>query len=368
MIDGPIYLSPPNVGDEEKAQLALAIDSGWVAPVGPWLDLFEKELGLRLADKKVLAVNSGTSALHLALNLADIGSGDDVLVGTFTFAACVNVVLYQGANPIFIDSESETWNLDPDLLIAYLSSNKKRPKAIIVTHLYGVPAKIKQIKSICEEYGLILIEDAAEALGAKYEGEPVGTFGDFGVISFNGNKLITTGGGGALISSESNYEKGLHLSTQANTDLFGYDHDQVGYNYRLSNVLASVGVAQLEKMEDFLKRKREVFNYYQSNLPSIFTFKEEPKHSFCNRWLTTPLIDDENLDPLDLIKFLGDRKIQSRPLWKPLHLNKAYTDFPFVGTGVAEGLFRRGICLPSGTALSEAGLSYIVKQINSFLS
>jgi len=368
MIDRPIYLSPPNVGDEEKALLAAAIDSGWVAPIGPQLDLFERELELRLAGKKVLALNSGTSALHLALNLADIGSGDDVLVGTFTFAACANVVLYQGANPVFIDSESETWNVDPDILLSYLSSNQKKPKAIIVTHLYGVPAKIKKIKSICDEHGLILIEDAAEALGAKYEGDPVGTFGDFGVISFNGNKLITTGGGGALISSNENFRKGLHLSTQANTDSFGYDHDRVGYNYRLSNVLASVGVAQLEKLEYFLKRKREIFSYYQSNLPSIFRFEPELEHSFCSRWLTTPLIEDENVDPFELIKFLSERKIQSRRLWKPLHLNKAYRDFSFVGTGVAEGLFRSGVCLPSGTALSDADLGYIVKQINSFLS
>ncbi|MEP5612730.1 MAG: aminotransferase class I/II-fold pyridoxal phosphate-dependent enzyme [Cyclobacteriaceae bacterium] len=368
MSDKPIYLSPPNVGEEEKRLLSEAIDSGWVAPVGPQLDLFEKELERRLAGKKVLAVNSGTSALHLALNLAEIGRGDDVLVGTFTFAACANVVLYQNATPVFIDSESGTWNLDPDLLRSYLSSNQKKPKAIIVTHLYGVPARIKEIRSICDEYELILIEDAAEALGAKFENGPVGTFGDFGVISFNGNKLITTSGGGALISSEVNYERGLHLATQANADQFGYDHDKVGYNYRLSNMLASVGLAQLEKMEYFMNRKREIFNYYQSNLPSIFTFSAEPEHSFCNRWLTTPLVEDENLNPLELIEFLSEKKIQSRPLWKPLHLNKAYKDFLFVGSGVAEGLFRRGICLPSGTALSEADLSYIVKQINFFLS
>lgn len=366
-----IYLSPPNVGEKEKTLLADTISEGWVAPIGPQLDQFEKELERNMEGKRALALNSGTAALHLALKLAGVEKGDHVLVGTFTFAACANVVSYQGAETIFIDSEKETWNLDPILLEEYLVSARIKPKAVIVTHLYGVPAQILRIRSICDMHGAVLIEDAAEAIGSKYSGNQVGTFGDFGVISFNGNKLITTGGGGALVVSEENYVKGLHLATQANCDPVGYDHDMVGYNYRLSNVLASVGLAQLEKLEYFVKRKREIYDYYRSHLPSAFVLEEPNDDSFCNRWLTTPLIAEDwkqKIDPLDLIRFLKAKNIESRPLWKPLHLQRAYRDFAFVGSSVAESIYENGLCLPSGSGLSDNDLEFIVSQINSYLS
>ncbi len=367
MSDKKIYLSPPNVDEREKELLNEALNSGWIAPVGPQLDLFEQKLEGLFEDKRVLALNSGTSALHLALVMAGVGKGDSVIIGTFTFAACANVVLYQGATPIFIDSESETWNLDPDLLEEYLKSCTKKPRALIVTHLYGVPAKIIEIKKVCDEYGVILIEDAAEAIGSKVDDRQIGSFGAFGIVSFNGNKLITTSGGGALIVESEKYDRGLHLATQANSGKFGYDHQELGYNYRLSNLLAAVGLAQLEKIENFINRKREIFDFYKTNLSSVFQFLPEHKQSFCNRWLTTPL-GDESFTPIDLIRFLNDRNVESRRLWKPLYLNKAYVEFQFVGSGVAESIYDRGLCLPSGTGLTDDDLNYILEQINSFLS
>ena len=368
MRDKRIYLSPPNVGEREKQLLTEAVESGWIAPVGPQLDLFETELERLFENRRVLAVNSGTSALHLALILSDVGSDDTVVVGTFTFAACANVILYQGAIPVFLDSEPETWNLDPALLDEYLQSCAKRPKAVIITHLYGVPAKIEEIKRICDEYEVTLIEDAAEAIGSTVNDQHVGSFGTYGIISFNGNKLITTSGGGALIVPDHTYDRGLHLATQANTGDMGYDHQEVGYNYRLSNVLAGVGIAQLEKMKDFVKRKRDIFDFYSANLPSTFQFQDEPKHCFCNRWLTTPLGDESFTDPLALIRFLEEKNIESRRLWKPLHLNKAYTDFNFFGSNVAENLYERGLCLPSGSGMTGDDLNYVAEQINSYLS
>ena len=283
-----IYLSPPNTGVLEKERLNEVIDDGWVASSGPQLDLFERKLEERIDGKRVLGVNSGTSALHLALVLCNIGKGDEIVVGSFTFASCANVVMYQGAVPVFMDSETDSWNLNPNLLREYLSSQKKKPKAVIVTHLYGVPAKIEEIKKICDEHHLALIEDAAEALGSTYKNQQVGSFGSMGIISFNGNKIITTSGGGALIGDESQYGRGLFLATQANRLTFGYDHSEVGYNYRMSNVLAGIGLAQLDKLEKFVTRKRQIADYYQSALTTkVFDFPDEPQHTFCNRWLST---------------------------------------------------------------------------------
>lgn len=363
-----IYLSPPNMGDRERALLSEAIDSGWAAPVGPQLDLFEKKLETLVENRRALALNSGTSSLHLALVLSGIQMGDDVIVGTFTFAACGNAVLYLGATPVFMDSEKETWNLDPDILLDYLNTCDKKPRAVIVTHLYGVPAKIDRIKTICEENEVTLIEDAAEAIGSRFEDRQVGAFGDYGIFSFNGNKLVTTSGGGAIICANEDYERGLHLATQANSDEIGYDHSEIGYNYRLSNLLAGVGLAQFEKLDVFVRRKREIFQYYQTNLHSSLHLASEPQGTFCNRWLTTPLLEETTCSPLELVRFLKDKKIHARPLWKPLHLHKVYSNFSFVGDRIAEGIYERGLCLPSGTGLSDDDLAYIVSQINSYLS
>ena len=361
-----IYLSPPLVSSEEKKMLAQVIDEGWIAPFGPQLDQFESKLEEIFERKRVLALNSGTSALHLSLILAGISKGDEVIVSTFTFAASINAVLYQGATPILMDSEEETWNLDPQLFLEYLKGGNNRPKAIIVTHLYGVPAKIEEIRSICDEYKIILIEDAAEAIGATFNDQPLGLFGDFGVISFNGNKLVTTGGGGALILDEKRYSNALHLATQANKGKCEYLHDTVGYNFRLSNVLAGLGLAQLEKLPSYIEKKREIFNYYRSHLPAeVFTFPSEQAGSISSRWLTTPLINGHA--PIQLIEFLEEKNIESRRLWRPLHLQEAYKEFRYVGEQVAENLFEKGICLPSGVGLSKDEQDYIIEQIKQFI-
>lgn len=366
--DRRIYLSPPNVGEEESGSLRDVIQSGWVAPVGPQLNVFEEELESKFPGKRVLALSSGTSALHLALILSGVSDGDEVLVGSFTFAAAVNVVHYERAIPVFLDSECDTWNIDPNLLSEYLK-NHTAPKAVIVTHLFGVPAKVDELRKICKHYGIKMIEDAAEALGSKYQGCFLGGFGDYGVLSFNGNKIITTGGGGALVVGEKGYDRALHLATQANKGVFDYDHHEVGFNYRLSNVLAGVGVAQLKKLDAFVKKKRSVFAYYNEHLSQdVFELPKEPDESLCNRWLTTPLIQVEGITPLTIIQFLDEQNIESRALWRPLHLHKAYEKARFYGSGVCEKIYSEGLCLPSGTQLSDEDLAYIVDQVHHAVS
>lgn len=364
-----IHLSPPNVGAKELEELEEVIASGWIAPAGPRLSLFEKQLERLFEKKRVLALNSGTAALHLALIQAGVGSGDEVLVGSFTFTACVNVVRYQNATPVFIDSEPETWNLDPQLLEAYLAATKKMPKAVIVNHLYGVPAKIEEIGATCTKYGITLIEDAAEGLGSTYKQRPVGSFGARGVLSFNGNKIITTSGGGALIGNDQDHSRGLHLATQANSGTFDYEHLEVGYNYRMSNVLAGLGVAQLAQLDTFVAKKRQIYQSYQSALSSLFEFSEEPKNTFCNRWLTTPLIRKELLEektPLALVQFLAENFVEARLLWKPLHLQPVNKPYVYCGGKVAEEIYSRGICLPSGSNLSEEDLERTVALVQDF--
>ncbi len=366
--DQRIYLSPPNAGAEEKEMLNRVLESGWLAPAGTYLDVFEEELGKIYPEKKVLALNSGTSALHLALILSGIAENDQVIVSSFNFVAAANAVRYERAIPVFLDSEPDTWNMDPDLLAEYLE-NHARPKAVIVTHLYGVPAKIRQLKDVCDLYGVALIEDAAEALGSTYEGVALGSFGNYGILSFNGNKIITTGGGGGLIVPEKDYQRALHLATQANKGTFGYDHDEVGFNYRMSNVLAGIGVGQLRKLNAFVDKKRALFEYYKTNLISdAFEFPPEPVRSVCNRWLSTPLLRAEVVSPLAMVQFLDQKNIESRRLWKPLHLHKAYSDTIFYGKGIGEQIYERGLCLPSGTQLSADDLAYIVAALNELVS
>lgn len=342
------------------------IDSGWVAPVGDALTEFEEKLENHFPHKKILALNSGTSALHIALILAGVEDGDHVLVGTFTFAACANAILYERAVPIFIDSEVETWNLDPDLLEEYLRNSKKIPKAVIVTHLYGMPAQMARINKIANEYGVKVIEDAAEALGATIKGKQVGGFGDFGVVSFNGNKIITTSAGGALICSESNRNRGLYLATQANSGSFGYDHKEAGYNYRMSNVLAAIGVAQQKKLSGFVEKKRLIFSRYKGALSSYFEFLDEPTGFHSNRWLSTGVLKDGEVE--SLIEFLDDLAIETRRLWKPLHLHDAYKSAQFFGSGVAEAFYEKGICLPSGTGLTIEEHNLVIDQILTWLN
>jgi dTDP-4-amino-4,6-dideoxygalactose transaminase len=363
-----IYLAPPNVELEEIQEVTSVFESGWIAPLGPHVDLFEKQLENHFQNRRVLTLNSGSSALHLALILAGVSVNDEVVIGSFTFASCANAVLYQRGVPVFMDSENVSWNLDPDLLEGYLSTCEQKPKAVIVTHLYGVPARIKELRDICNNYHIILIEDAAEAMGSTFMDQQTGSFGEYGVVSFNGNKIITTGGGGALITDEENYERGLHLASQANNDRFGYDHDELGYNYRMSNVLAGIGVAQCSKLDAFISKKREIYDNYQSNLSSdLFSFLPEPEGCYCNRWLSTPLFNSPKENPLELIKYLDKNNIEARRLWKPLHLHSAFKRFKFVGSGVAEKIFNQGLCLPSGTGLTKDDQDYIIEKIRQFL-
>lgn len=372
-----IYLSPPSVDASEEQSLLAVLRSGWIAPVGPAIAAFET--GLReLGDyNHVTALSSGTAALHLAVRLAGVGQGDFVIVGTFTFVAAANAVAYQGGTSIFVDSESSTWNIDPDLMekrLALAKSRKEKIKAVIVTHLYGMPAQMDRIVAICGRYDVILIEDASEALGGRVGEQWLGGFGRFGVLSFNGNKIITTSGGGALICTKSqDAAQALHLSQQAKEASDSYHHIELGYNYRLSNVLSALGVSQLGKLDRFIKRKREIYAFYKSHLEEIgvFDFLEEPATYFSNRWLTTLLIRDkykELLTPNQVINALKEDNIEARRLWKPLHLQPLYARCEYVGGQTAERLFDAGICLPSGVDLTQEDLIRIIARIKSLLA
>ncbi|WP_370087205.1 aminotransferase class I/II-fold pyridoxal phosphate-dependent enzyme [Ekhidna sp.] len=361
-----IYLSPPNVDELEKNEVAKVLDSGWVAPVGDAIEEFERELEVHYPEKHVLALNSGTSALHLALVLAGVEDGDQVVVSSFTFAACANVILYERAVPVFLDSERKTWNLDPDLLERYLSATDKLPKAIIVTHLYGMPAQIERIVSVASEYKIAVIEDAAEAVGSNINGKHVGGFGAYGILSFNGNKIITTSAGGALICHKEGKVRGLHLATQANLGSFGYEHKEAGYNYRMSNVLAGIGIGQLGKLQDFVRKKRLIFEKYKNAFSNDFDFLEEPENYFSNRWLSAGILKVGEVE--SLIAFLDKKNIETRRLWKPLHLHETYRSAMFHGSGVAANLYKKGVCLPSGTGITDDQQSYVIDQILDWLN
>lgn len=360
-----IPLLKPSVGLEEHQGLKKMVEEGWVAPVGPQLAAFESEIGQYYPDKSVLLLNSGTSALHLALVLLGIKQDDIVITSTLTFAACANVIMYQKATPVFLDSESQTWNLDPDLLEQYLSTSPKKPKAAIVTHLYGMPAQIQAIKTLLDAYDVPLIEDAAEALGSTYQGQPVGITGAYGILSFNGNKIVTTGGGGALILDPEKYEEGLHLATQANAGDHSYEYTEVGYNYRLSNVLASIGSVQLRKLTTFCLQKQEIYKQYAGKLGEYMVFLDAPKHSISNRWLTVGLLRDETLLD-DLIAYLDARGIETRKIWKPLHLHPPYRCFEWYDRGIGMDLFKRGICLPSSSGMMPAEQEFVIENMLDF--
>lgn len=366
-----IHLSPPNLDHVEIEQLTKVVEGGWVAPVGPELETFEKQLCERLDFPHFVALNSGTAALHMALKLAGIRPGDRVGVSTFTFCASANVAIYEQAVPVFFESEKITWNLDPQLLDDFLK--KSTLKALIVTHLYGMPAQIREIRSICEQHGVTLIEDAAEALGAEIEGHQVGNFAKYAALSFNGNKILTTGGGGGLrVESQEEYRRCLYLSSQAKGAHKYYSHEEVGYNYRMSNVLAGIGLGQLSKFDAFLEKKRSVYQIYRDTLSVFpgFEFLEEPAGHKSNRWLTCIVISEEvvELAPTDVIEALDKHNIEARPLWKPLHLQPVYSEATLVGSdNTAENLYTRGFCLPSGTSLSQEDQQRIIEIILDLL-
>ncbi len=367
-----IWLSSPHMGGSEQQYVSQAFETNWIAPLGPHVDGFEKQLQDYLGIGHAAALTSGTSALHLALIQAGVESGDYVLCSSFTFSASANPIVYQGAIPVFIDSEKTSWNMDPDLArkaILKLHSQGKKPKALVLVHLYGMPAPMEPFLEICREFQMVLIEDAAEALGSTWKGKAMGTFGDFGVLSFNGNKIITTSGGGALVSDNADaIQKARFLSTQARDPAPHYQHSQIGYNYRMSNVLAGIGRGQMEVLPERIQKRRENHSYYQQELGPLsgISFLPEPEGAFSNRWLTCILVDDEKSGGIsreDIRIHLEKDNIESRPLWKPMHMQPIFSDYPFFSSGIAEYLFETGLCLPSGSNLTIADLQRVSGRI-----
>ncbi len=363
-----IWLSSPHMGGTEKKYVQEAFDSNWIAPLGPNVDGFEKDLEKYLKnDVKVAALSSGTGAIHLALIQLGIKANDTVLCQSMTFSASANPITYLGANPIFIDSEMDTWNMDPELLENAIKAeiiNRHKPKAIILVHLYGMPAKLDEIMAIANKYSIPVIEDAAEALGSKYKGHMCGTFGDFGILSFNGNKIITTSGGGALVShDQKTKEQTVFLSTQARDQAPHYQHSKIGYNYRMSNIVAGIGRGQMEVLKERVTQRRKNFAYYKKQLRDLpITFHPEPKETYSNRWLTTILT--ESYETREKVRLaLEKENIESRPLWKPMHLQPVFTNVKTYLNGHSEKLFENGLCLPSGSNLTEYQLDRTINII-----
>lgn len=367
-----IYLSPPHMGNQEKELLVQAFDSNWIAPLGPFVDQFEQRISQFLGENvHTAALSSGTGALHLALQILGVGAGDHVICQSFTFCASVNPVKYLGAIPVFVDSEEDTWNISPQLLektIVKLIEQKKKPKAVIAVHLYGMPAKIKEIANICKKYEVPLIEDAAEALGSTVDGQKLGTFGEFGILSFNGNKIITTSGGGALVSKDGKLiEKSRFLATQAREKAAHYEHKEIGYNYRLSNLCAAIGCGQMQVLPERISKRREVYQQYEKAFSGIegMTFLNEPKGYFSNRWLSCVLIDPKKFGcDREAIRLLLEKSnIESRPLWKPMHLQPIYKDCQAEVSGVSEKLFTFGLCLPSGSSMTAEQQKQVIQLV-----
>lgn len=372
-----IWLSSPHMGGKEQLYVNEAFDTNWIAPLGPHVDGFEKDLYSFTGTKAAAALSSGTSAIHLALILLGVKAGDEVICQSFTFSASANPIVYQGATPIFVDSEAATWNMCPhQLRIAIVDriAKGKKPTAIIPVHLYGMPAKMEAILTIAHEFQIPVIEDAAEAIGSTINGKSCGSFGELGILSFNGNKIITTSGGGALVSDKQDYiVKARFLATQARDAAPHYQHSHIGYNYRMSNVCAAIGRGQMEVLNDRIQQRRSNFDYYVHQLEALegIRFLEEPAGYFSNRWLTTILLDPSKTNGVkreDLRRAMEKENIESRPLWKPMHMQPIFADAPFYGDGMAENLFEFGLCLPSGSNLTKADLERVVKVIKSTLS
>jgi dTDP-4-amino-4,6-dideoxygalactose transaminase len=364
-----IWLSSPHMGGNEEKYVSEAFASNWIAPLGPNVNGFEAAIRSQLGNGVAAAVlSSGTAAIHLGLQILGVSYGDEVLCQSFTFSASANPIAYLGATPVFIDSERETWNMSPILLrnaIEDRIANYKKPKAILAVHLYGMPYNADAIQAVADEYGIPILEDSAEALGSTYKGVSCGTFGDIGVLSFNGNKIITTSGGGALVSKNKDYtEKAIFLATQARDQAPHYQHSHIGYNYRMSNVLAGIGRGQMEVLADRVAARRGNYAYYVNELAGIATleFLSEPEGYHSNRWLScllTPSFEAREAIRLTLLA----QDIESRPLWKPLHLQPIFAQESNFLDGTSLDLFQRGLCLPSGSNLTEANLERIVKII-----
>jgi len=358
------------MGGREQSYINEAFSENWIAPLGPNVDGLEADLQAYVGVKYAAALSSGTAAIHLALILLGVGSGDEVICQSLTFSASANPIVYCGADPVFVDSEPETWNMSPDHLEEAIKdriSKGKTVKAIIIVHLYGMPAKISELIKIANNYGIAVIEDAAEGLGSKYKGKSLGSYGDFGVLSFNGNKIITTSGGGALLGNNENaIKKARFLATQARDDAPHYEHSQIGYNYRMSNIAAGIGRGQMEVLDDRVGQRRANFKYYVDNLKDIpaISFLEEPSDFYSNRWLTCILIDpSQGVSPEKIRGALISENIECRPLWKPMHMQPVFSKYSFYGNGTAQGLFEHGLCLPSGSNLSKVDLDRVITSI-----
>lgn len=377
MKDSKIYLSSPHMGGSEMKYISEAFEQNWIAPLGPNVNGFEADLQNYLGEGvEVAALSSGTAALHLALIMAGVERGDEVLCQSLTFAASANPIAYQGATPIFIGSEEETLNISPEHLERAIKDRiekGKKPKAIIAVHLYGMPYKVEEIHNLAKTYDIPVIEDSAEALGSTFKGQKCGTFGDFAVLSFNGNKIITTSGGGALITREKKLkEKAVFLATQARDPAPHYQHSEIGYNYRLSNIAAGIGRGQLEVLDEHIGKRRTMNDFYKKLFRSVKGVKvlDEPEKTyFCNHWLTVIQIDKDSgeIKPEDLRLFLEEKSIESRPLWKPMHMQPVFKDAPFYGDSVASNAFETGLCLPSGSNLTQEEKERIKNAIHDFL-
>lgn len=369
-----IYLSPPDVGETERNALVAAFDSGWIAPLGPSVDAFERALSERLAGYHVCATSSGTGALHLALVLLGVEPGDEVFVPSLTFVATANAVRYLGAKPIFVDADPSCWTIDPELVAEELDRRralgKTQPKALIAVDLYGHPADYERLRLVLAPFGIPIIQDAAEALGAKYRGEPVGAQGDIAILSFNGNKIITTSGGGALVSRDGALaQKARKLATQAREPASHYEHQELGYNYRLSNLLAALGVAQLADLERRVESRRGHHVYYGATLGNLpgWNFLKEAPWARSTYWLTTAVLEAHKNGPGrdDILRALELERIEARPTWKPMHQQPLYREAQMIGGANAERIFERGICLPSGSSLSNSDRELVSEVIRA---
>ena len=359
-----VWLSSPNMGDNEFKYVKDTFDTNWIAPVGPYLDKFEQGISNISGVNNTLALQSGTSAIHLALRLLEVERDDLVLCQSLTFIGSAAPILYQNATPVFIDSEGDTWNMCPEALETAIKDSPKKPKAIIVVHLYGMPAKMDEIMYLSEKYDIPIIEDAAEALGSTLHGKQCGSFGMFGVYSFNGNKIITTSGGGALISDNKiAIDRARFLSTQAREDAIHYEHETVGYNYRLSNVSAAIGCGQLEVLDQRIEMKRNIFRHYK--LTFDLMYQEEQEGYFSNRWLSCGIAKDEEQRD-DIIETLSRLDIESRPTWKPMHMQPLFKDAKYYGGYTSEVIFRKGICLPSDTNMEVSDIKRIDEALTKY--
>jgi dTDP-4-amino-4,6-dideoxygalactose transaminase len=377
-MNSKIWLSSPHMGGNERQFVTEAFDTNWVAPLGPNVNGLEKDLSSYLRnDVHVAALSSGTAALHLALILTGIGAGDEVICQSMTFSASANPIRYLNAIPVFVDSETDTWNMDPNVLEDAIIKRKakgKMPKAIIPVHLYGMPAKMNEIMVIAEKYEIPVIEDAAEALGSSINGKKCGTFGVMSILSFNGNKIITTSGGGALVSENEEFiKKATFLATQARDPAPHYQHSHIGYNYRMSNICAGIGRGQMEVLPERIMQRRANFSFYEKELKSFegISFVNEPDGFYSNRWLTTILVDPDKTGGItreNIRLALEKENIESRPLWKPMHLQPIFEGYPYYGNQVAENLFQNGLCLPSGSNLTEGELERVLGVFKKMLS